>query len=123
MAPRKQPTPEDRSDAIRIALAGLAFGQDFDSVLEKLGTMHIRHNTFPVEELLELASDAIEESGATTADPIGFEKIRERLLPEHRFSGKNQHYKSKYAISVRRSSLVPSFRRRIELSVRSPMAR
>jgi hypothetical protein len=100
MAPRKQPTPEDRSDAIRIALAGLAFGQDFDSVFEKLGTLHIRHNTFPAEELLKLASDAIEESGATTADPIDFEKIRERFLPEHRFSGKNQHYKSKYAISA-----------------------
>jgi hypothetical protein len=100
MAPKKQPTPEDRSDAIQIVLAGLASGQDFDAVLEKLGALHIRNNTFPAEELLELASDAIDESGATTADPIDFEKIRERFLPEHRFSGKNQHYKSKYAISA-----------------------
>ena len=100
MAPRKQPTPEDRSDVIRIVLAGLASGQECDSVLEKLGTLHIRHNTFPAEELLELASDAIEESAATTAEPIDFENIRERFLPEQRFSGKNQHYKSKYAISA-----------------------
>jgi len=100
MAPKKQPTPEDRSDAIQIVLAGLASGQDFDPVLEKLGALHIRNNTFPAEELLELVSDAIDESGATAADPIDFEKIRERLLPEHRFSGKNQHYKSKYAISA-----------------------
>ena len=62
--------------------------------------MHIRHNTFPAEELLELASDAIDESDATPADPIDFEKIRERFLPEHRFSGKNQHYKSRYAITA-----------------------
>lgn len=100
MPPRKQPTPEDRLDAVQIALSGLASGQDFDAVLEKLGTLHIRYNTFPAEELLELASDAIEESGATTADPIDLERIRDRFLPEHRFSGKNQHYKSKYAISA-----------------------
>src|ERR1019366_3996332 len=100
MAPRKQPTPEDRSDAIRIVLAGLASGQDFDPVLEKLGALHIRYNTFPAEALLELASDAIDESGATTADPIDFEKIWERYLPEHRFSGKNQHYNVMYAISA-----------------------
>ncbi len=100
VAPRKHPTPEDRSEAIRIALSGLATGRDSDPVLEQLGTLHIHHNTFPAEELLELASDAIDESGATTADPIDFEGIRKRFLPEMRFSGKNQHYKSKYAISA-----------------------
>jgi hypothetical protein len=100
MAPRKQPTPEDRSDAVQLVLAGLASGQDFDPILEKLGASHIRHNTFPAEELLELASDAIDESGATTGEPIDFENIRERFLPEHHFSGKNQHYKSKNAISA-----------------------
>ena len=31
---------------------------------------------------------------------IDFEKIREPFLPEHRFSGKNQHHKSKYAITA-----------------------
>ncbi len=45
-------------------------------------------------------SDAIDESGATTAEPIDFENIRERFLPEHHFSGKNQHCESKYAISA-----------------------
>jgi hypothetical protein len=100
MAPRKQPTPEDRSDAVQIVLAGLASGQDVDLIPEKLGALHVRHNTFPAEELLELASDAIDESGATTAEPIDFENIRERFLSERHFSGKNHHYKSKYAISA-----------------------
>lgn len=100
MPPRKQPTPKDRSDAVQIVLAGLAFGQDFDLILENLAALHFRHNTFPAEELLELASDAIDESGTTTAEPIDFENIRERFIPEHHFSGKNQHYKSKYAISA-----------------------
>jgi hypothetical protein len=100
MTPRKQPTTEDRIDAVRISLSGLASGGDIGPILEKLQVLHIQHDTFPAEELLELASDAIDESGATTGDPIDFEKIRDRFLPEHRFSGKNQHYKSKYAISA-----------------------
>ena len=100
MAPRKQPTPEDRSEAIRIALSGLASSQNSDALLEQLGALHVRHNTFPAEELLKLASDAIDESGATTVDPIDFGRIRERFLPETGISGKNQHYKSKYAISA-----------------------
>jgi hypothetical protein len=100
MAPRKQPTPEDRYDAVLLTLNGLVAGQDFDPVIEKLAALHVRYNTFPAEELLELASDAIDQSEATMADPIDFEKIRERFLPEHRFSGKNQHYKSKYAITA-----------------------
>ena len=54
----------------------------------------------PAEELLELASDAIDESGATPADPIDCENIRGRFLPEYPFSGKTQHYKSKYAVSA-----------------------
>jgi hypothetical protein len=100
MAPNKLPTPEDRSDAIRIALTGLASGEQSEEILSKLGALHIRHNTFPAEELLELASDAIDESGATPANPIDLEGIRERFLSEHPFSGKTQHYKSKYAISA-----------------------
>src|ERR1019366_4330823 len=100
MVPREKPTPEDRHEAVLITLNGLVTDQDFDSIIEKLGALHIRHDTFPAEELLELASDAIDESGATTADPIDFERIRERFLPEQRFSGKNQHFKSKYAITA-----------------------
>jgi hypothetical protein len=87
-APRKQRAPEDRSDAIQMALVGLASGQDFDLIIEKLGALHIRHNTFSAEELLELASDAIDESGATRSEPIDPENIRERFLPEHHFSGR-----------------------------------
>src|SRR5664280_819184 len=100
MAPNRQPTPEDRADAIGIALAGIAYEAHSGEILSKLAALHIRNNTFPAEELLELAADAIDESGATQAEPIDSENIRERFLPEHPFSGKTQHYKSKYAISA-----------------------
>jgi hypothetical protein len=100
MAPNRQPTPEDRSDAIRIALAGITSGAESGEILADLAALHIRYNTFPAEELLELAADAIDESGATWAKPIDSENIRGRFLPERPFSGKMQHYKSKYAISA-----------------------
>jgi|SRR5580704_3285302 hypothetical protein len=100
MAPRKQPTLEDRTDAIRITLSGVASGEEFDSILEKLRGLHVRHSTFRAEELLELASEAIDESGATPADPIDCENIRGRFLPESPFSGRTQYYKSKYAVSA-----------------------
>jgi hypothetical protein len=100
MAPNRQPTPEDRADAIGIALAGIASEADSGEILSKPAALHIRNNTFPAEKLLELAADAIDESGATQAEPIDSENIRERFLPEHPFSGKTQHFKSQYAIAA-----------------------
>ena len=47
-----------------------------------------------------MAAEAIKESGATTADPIEYEAIRERYLPEYPFSGKVQHHRSHYALSA-----------------------
>lgn len=80
--------------------ATLASGQDTDPVLEELAALHVPHDTCPAAELLELASDATDESGATPDDPIDFEKIRERFLAEHCFSGKNEHQKNKCAITA-----------------------
>ena len=51
-------------------------------------------------ELLEVAADAIEESGASPPDPIDYAGIRERYLPEVRFSGKRQHHKSHFALTA-----------------------
>ena len=68
MAPNRKPTPEDRADAIGIALAGIASEADSGETLSKLAALHIRNHTFPAEDLLELAADAIDESGATRAD-------------------------------------------------------
>jgi hypothetical protein len=50
--------------------------------------------------LLELAADAIEESGASRDDPIDYEDIRARYLPEAAFRGRNEHHKSHYALQA-----------------------
>jgi hypothetical protein len=40
---------------------------------EKLAALHLRDNTFPAEVLLELAAEAIGESGASPAEPMHYE--------------------------------------------------
>jgi hypothetical protein len=57
-----------------------------------------QNNSFPGEVLLELAADAIEESGASREQPLEFEGIRKRHLPEDRAHTKAQHHKAEYAL-------------------------
>ena len=55
---KRRPTAEDRRDAIRTALAGVAGGVELGPLLRELEPLHPRNNTFPGEVLLELAADA-----------------------------------------------------------------
>jgi hypothetical protein len=98
MAAQTRPTDEDRVEAVRLVLHGLAMGEDHDSITDRLGQLHLPNNTFPAEVLLELAAEAIAESGATQVEPIEYEGIRERNLPEYEFRGKSGQHKSHYAL-------------------------
>jgi hypothetical protein len=98
MASRKRPSAEDRVQAIRIALSGMASGADLGDLRFELYPLHPKNNTFPGEVFLELAADAIEEAGASREEPIEFERIRERYLPECTAHTKVQHQHSKYAL-------------------------
>ena len=65
MARKAGPSDEDYDSAARLGLLGLTAGEDaaVDSIMERLAGLHPRNNTFPAEVLLELAAEAIEESG------------------------------------------------------------
>jgi hypothetical protein len=100
MARKAGPSDEDYDSAARLGLLGLTAGEDaeVDSIIEQLAGLHPRNNTFPAEVLLELAAEAIEESGVSPADPIQYEGVRDRHLPEYHFRGKSQQHKSHYAL-------------------------
>jgi hypothetical protein len=100
MARTGGPSDEDYDSAARFGLLGLTAGEDadLDSIMEQLAVLHPRNNTFPAEVLLELAAEAIEESSASPADPIQYEGMRDRLLPQYHFRGKSQQHKSHYAL-------------------------
>jgi hypothetical protein len=98
MATPAKLTDEDNSAAIHVVLLGLARSEELDSIIDRLGLLHVANNTFPADVLLELAAEAIGESGATQAEPIDYEGIRERYLPEDQFRGKSAQHKSHYAL-------------------------
>jgi hypothetical protein len=98
MAAKKGPTPQDRLKATRIALWGIAVGDDLPDIARELEPLHPKNDTFPGEVLLTLAADALEEGRISREQPIEYEAIRERYLPEQQFRGRVQHHRSHYAL-------------------------
>jgi hypothetical protein len=97
MPGRKRPTAEDAMTARRMLLDGLARDTDIFEVLGGLAALHPRNDTFPCEVFLGLAADALQWCGASRADPLPLEGLRERFLPESTFRGR-QNAKLQYAV-------------------------
>jgi hypothetical protein len=97
MPGKKRPTDEDVSTARRALLDGLARDADIFEVLSGLASLHPRNDTFPGEVFLHLAGDALEWCGASRAEPLPLEGLRERYLPECAFRGR-QNAKLQYAV-------------------------
>src|SRR5262249_22738600 len=90
-------TPQDAAAARRILLDGLGRDVDIFEMLPELAPLHPRDNTFPGEVFLRLAADALDWCGASRANPLTLEGIRERFLPECAFRGR-QNKKLQYAV-------------------------
>ena len=90
MPANKRPTPQDAASASQILLDGLAHGVDVFEILNQLVPLHPRNNTFPGEVFLGLATDALDWSGASRADPVTLEGLRERFLPECAYRGRDK---------------------------------
>ena len=78
-------------------LDGLARDAGVSAVLSELAPLHPRNDTFPGEVFLHLAADALEWCGASRAEPLALEGLRERFLPECAFRGR-QNAKLQYAV-------------------------
>jgi hypothetical protein len=100
MVAKKPLTSEDRSRAIRIALQGIAAGVDFADLARQLEVLHSKNDSFPGEVFLELAADALEEGGISRDQPVDYEGIRERYVPERQFRGRTGHHRSHYALGA-----------------------
>jgi hypothetical protein len=97
MPARKRPTPEDTVTARRVLLDGLARDADIFELVSELAPLHPRDNTFPGEVFLRVAEDALDWCGASPADPLPLEGLRERSLPECTFRGR-ENTKLQYAV-------------------------
>jgi hypothetical protein len=97
MPGRNQPTPGDAVTARRVLIDGLARDAGIFELLGELAPLHPRNDTFPGEVFLRVAADALEWCGASRADPLPLEGLRERFLPECTFHGR-QNAKLQYAV-------------------------
>jgi hypothetical protein len=78
-------------------LDGLARDADIDDLASELARLHPQNDTFPGEEFLRVAADALDWCGASRAAPLHLEGLRERFLPEATFRGR-QNAKLQYAV-------------------------
>jgi hypothetical protein len=90
MAATRRPTSEDASAARRILLGGLARDADLPDLLGEAGPLHPRNNTFPGEIFLGLAADALAWCGASRAEPLSLDGLREQFLPEYSGRGRDR---------------------------------
>ncbi len=93
----KRPTPQDAATARQILLGGLARDSEAAQLAGELAPMHPRNSTFPGEVFLHVAADALDWCGASRADPLAVEGMRERFLPECALRGR-QNKKFQFAI-------------------------
>ncbi len=94
---RQGPTEEDRDEALRRLLSGLAADADVFELTASVADLHPKNNTFPGEVFMEAAADALEIADATRDDPIRYEGLRETYLPECEFRGRDNR-RIQYAI-------------------------
>ena len=69
-------------------LDGLARDADIFELVSELAPLHPPDDTFPGEVFLHIAGDALDWCGASRADPLPLEGLRERFLPELTFRGR-----------------------------------
>ena len=94
---RKPPTEEDRREAMRRLLTGMAAGDDAIDLAASVTDLHPKNDTFPGEVFMELAADALEVANVGRDEPIPYEGLRETHLSECEFRGR-ENRKIQYAI-------------------------
>ena len=92
------PSDADTIRAKVVVLAGLASGVDVFDLAAEVRPLHPRHNTFPGELFLSMAADALDIGSFDRDEPLNYEGLRERLLPEVKLRGRNDHHKSFYTL-------------------------
>jgi hypothetical protein len=97
MPATKRPAPEDAASARRILLGGLAQATEIAGLIAELAPLHPGGDTFPGEVFLGIAADVLDWCGASRAEPLTLEGLRERFLPECAFRGR-QHKKLQFAV-------------------------
>ena len=79
-------------------LSGLATGDDVYDLMAAAAPSHVPGWFTPDVALLELAVTALDLACPAGAEPLKYEALRERYLPEVTFRGRVEHRNSQYAL-------------------------
>ena len=94
---RKVPTDEDRREAQRILVVGLATGVDVFELSVAVAELHPKNNTFPGEVFMGVGADTLEITGFDDGEPLRYEGLLGTYLGECEFKGR-EHRKIQFAI-------------------------
>ncbi|WP_448620533.1 hypothetical protein [Geodermatophilus sp. URMC 65] len=75
-------------------LSGLAAGDDVYDLMAAAAVSHVPGRLTPDVALLELAVAALDVASPPGAEPLEYEGLRERYLPEVTFRGRVEHRNS-----------------------------
>jgi hypothetical protein len=99
MAKRTGTEPEVlHRQAQEALLSGLRRGDDVYDLMGAVAPAHVRGRFTPDVAMLELAVTALELACPPGAEPLTYEGLRERYLPEVTFRGRIEHRNSQYAL-------------------------
>jgi len=77
---------------------GLARGESLDELVEALWAIAVKADLVVGKSLISMASDVLGIGGFSSTEPLEYEGLREKYLPEIEFRGKVSHRNSQYAL-------------------------
>lgn len=94
------PSADSAAEPARILLDGLAAGEALDVLHSRVGDAVGDRSSMAGRELLEVAAAAFLACGASSADPLVFDELEYRYLPDVRARGNTARQKRRYALTA-----------------------
>jgi hypothetical protein len=91
-------SPSGAGDPVAMVLDGLESDSDLESVRRAVGDIFMTDRTMTPRGLLELAAAAVLACGASPADPLVYDELERRYLPEWPVRGNTARQKRRYAL-------------------------
>jgi hypothetical protein len=91
---------DSAADPARILLEGLAAGEALDELHSRVGVAVGDGPSVAGRELLDVAAAAFLACGASSGDPMAFDELEQRYLPDVRARGNTARQKRRYALTA-----------------------
>ena len=93
-------SPSDAVDPVVVLLDGLIADVHLDELHDRVGVCFGYGSELDARVLLDLAALAFLACGASSADPLEFDELERRYLPDSTVRGNTAHQKRRYAVTA-----------------------